>query len=312
MGIELFFRNLKYLFKYNLKHIAQHASSLHDTNLLEKVESIIDNYPFEEKTNENSNFINYINKKSQHQIPNILNCVDSIDLLINSNLSLCRFGDGELSLMHNRYSGLFQNWTPKLGNMLEEVLSSKDKNIAIGIFSYFYYSPQSLNTTQRIFFRSQGKTYRNILSKYINHDQTYLDACLSMPYHLFKNFNYQKYFSKFQELWNNKDIVIICGKTVFSRIEYNIFDSANSIEWIYGPRVNAFDSFDNLLDKALKTDKNKIKFIILGQTATVLSYVLAKKGHRAIDIGHIAKDYNSWRKQEIITHESVGKFYDKD
>ena len=43
MGVELFFRNLKYLARYNLKGMYNHASTEHDDRLLMKVLSVQEN-----------------------------------------------------------------------------------------------------------------------------------------------------------------------------------------------------------------------------------------------------------------------------
>lgn len=47
--------------------------------------------------------------------------------------------------------------------------------------------------------------------------------------------------------------------------------------------------------EAKKIDKNRIICIILGPTATVLAYDLAKEGYQALDLGHIVKAYNFYK-----------------
>ena len=46
--------------------------------------------------------------------------------------------------------------------------------------------------------------------------------------------------------------------------------------------------------------------VVLGPTATILAYDLAKAGYQALDIGHLGKAYD-WlkRKEEIV----IGKFF---
>lgn len=45
--------------------------------------------------------------------------------------------------------------------------------------------------------------------------------------------------------------------------------------------------------------------VVLGPTATVLAYDLAKAGYQALDIGHLGKAYDWLKRKETIV---IGKF----
>lgn len=111
----------------------------------------------------------------------------------------------------------------------------------------------------------------------------------------------KKYFDDIKTVWANKDIAIICGESVFNEIEYNIFDAANTVEYQKAPTVNAFEEYDKIFQNAKKIDINKIIIIILGPTAKVLAYDLAKEGYRALDLGHIAKSYDWYMKNKTTS-----------
>lgn len=339
MGLELFLRNLKYLTRYNFKgtYNAAHQNTLEqlrqETNLL--LNKMVDNIPWELEL-------------MPH--PNVLSSQETVEaLLANDKLSLCRFGDGELYMAFLNQGGVFQQFNPQLAAELKEVLSSRDPNIGVAVAYPLYHSLQEFHEKQRLFFRIHGQQMRQMLQPYLAKDWLYYDSYCSMPYHLFTSIDFAAYFQRFAQLWTGtsadsnavntnavegerekwkegstaqhtasakldqgKDIVVICGKTVFNKIRYNIFDTARSIKYIYGPSANAYDHIDELTEQALQTDPQHTKFIILGHTATVLAYRLAKAGHRAIDVGHLAKDYNSWRMQEQLTTANIFKFYEKD
>lgn len=298
MGLELFTRNLKYLFKYNLKHMWQKANTEHDDELISQVVALLQN---ERELN------------SDLKQPTVLDMEQTVTKLLTEQISFCRFGDGELALIHEREAGVFQRYDSRLADILKNALTSYDEKLCVGINYFFYHLPSNLHPAQDVFYRCQGLKYRHNLAHYIDPDQTYGDSLISMPYHLFLDYDFSGYFERIAQLWAGQEIVMICGKTVFNKIQHNIFDNAAHIEYIYGPRVNAFDEYDSLLQKALATDPKKTKFLILGQTATALAYDLAQHGHRALDIGHIAKDYNSWRLNEDLTKtEAIHNFYDKD
>ena len=76
--------------------------------------------------------------------------------------------------------------------------------------------------------------------------------------------------------------------------------------------MNAFAEYDKILNQAKKIDKSKLVIIILGPTATVLAYDLAKQGYEAIDFGHIAKDYDFYRKKIDHTDQEFEDFFKPD
>ncbi len=294
-SINMFLNNIRYLGRYNIKKIHRR---------FEDVYYSIDHIQYEIE--------NDLAKNKKVKIHNI---DETIDKLINSNCSMSRFGDGELAMI---FGGdiCFQKKDAMLSKRLKEVLLSDDENLLIGIprlydslWNVNFYSKQSI----RKFF---GRNNDRILSL-LNEEKDYYSADFTQQYVLLSDyvketFDFENYFNKIRCIWDNKDITIVCGDRVFNNIENNIFDNAKSIEYIYAPTVNAFDSYDDILNKLIKTDKNKIIFIILGPTASVLVYDLAKSGFRAIDIGHVAKDYDAYRKNVPVSDKTLVKFFGND
>ncbi|WZV04682.1 GT-D fold domain-containing glycosyltransferase [Lentisphaerota bacterium WC36G] len=117
---------------------------------------------------------------------------------------------------------------------------------------------------------------------------------------------------KIQKLWKNRDISIICGEGIFDNIEVNIFDCASSIDYQYAPNHNAFKDYDKILNQALTIDKNRLIIIILGPTASVLACDLTVQGYQALDLGHIAKDYNSFVLNSNKDKKELKKFFAPD
>lgn len=297
MGLELFFRNMKYLFRYNLKGMYQHASAEHDDALMTNVLTVQRNLA---------------QLKEGVGGPKVMDAWETLDYLLETKASFCRLGDGELAVAYEKKGNLFQNYDEHLAAKLRDTITSSDPKILVGINYYWYHEPKHLHDRQMLFYLVDSERYRNLLAPYCGADKTFGDSTITMPYMLYKELDFKRYYGKLEQLWKDQDIVLICGKTIFNKLNSNIFESAKSIEYIYGPRVNAFDKYDELLQKALATDPNKTKFIIMGQTATVLAYDLAKHGHRAIDMGHTAKDYDAYLKQAPVDNKSIMNFFDKD
>ena len=243
-------------------------------------------------------------------IPRIMTVDKTLDSLINDRKSICRFGDGELNLINGK-SIIFQSFNDKLQQRLIEVLSSKNDQVMIGIPRITFCSKQNITDGNKNFWRKKGNRFRSAILPYIDITRQYYPAEVTLAYSYYINYDMNKYFSKFRQIWHQRDIVIITGKTVFDKITYNIFDNANSVEYIYGPSRDAFDEYENILNKALKTDKNKIIVAILGPTAKPLCYDLALKGYQALDLGHIAKSYDFYKKN-IKTDTKNVNFFDPD
>ena len=61
-----------------------------------------------------------------------------------------------------------------------------------------------------------------------------------------------------------------------------------------------------MLAEAKAQPKDRLMIVVLGPTATVLAYDLAKAGYQALDIGHLGKAYDWLKRKETIV---IGKFF---
>ncbi len=198
MGLELFFRNFKYLASYNLKGMYNNSLNSspeklklqrqqQQTEIALMVNRMIDNLPWE---------------REQMTAPNVLSSKETVEaLLANDKLSLCRFGDGELYMAFLSQGGVFQQFNPQLAAELKEVLSSRDPNIGVAVAYPLYHSLQGFHEKQRLFFRIHGQQMRQMLQPYLAKDWLYYDSYCSMPYHLFTSIDFAAYFQRFAQLW---------------------------------------------------------------------------------------------------------------
>lgn len=292
MGILNFINNIRYLFRYNMKQIYKNSAN---------IQYALDH-------------IKYEIEEDLKNIPKIAikNNDETLDKLVNSNCSIARFGDGEMALMcgENIPSQIADK---KLSEMLIQVLQNTPENLMIGIFPIMV-SVENMPLQLKQFTRDCMGRYNSVFCKFLKEDSYYYSAGFTFPFiHKGKNAGeneyFREYFDKFKAIWNNKDIVIVCGKRVFNNIKYNIYDNAKSIEYIYGPTNSAFSDYDKILKKILKKDKNKLIILILGATATVMSADLCKRGYRALDLGHLGKDYDAFCKQIESNVQIVSDFF---
>ena len=73
----------------------------------------------------------------------------------------------------------------------------------------------------------------------------------------------------------------------------SLLDNVKKIQRIIVPDKNAFDKYIKIKDAVRRHGKNKLILSILGPTATVLAYDLAKEGYWILDIGQLDTEY-SW------------------
>jgi glycosyltransferase family protein len=242
---------------------------------------------------------------------NIKNSEETIEELIEKRASFCRFGDGEFSLINGESIG-FQRADPKLAKRLLEILQSDIQNIFIGIPHCYYSSVEEMRAFPKSFMRTWVARNRTQITELAISSKQYYDTACTQLYALYETFDFRRYFSRIKQIWRDRDVVIICGKTVFDGIDINIFDCAKSIEYQYAPSFDAFEAYDGLLASAKQIGKDKLVIIILGPTATVLAYDMAKEGYQALDLGHIAKDYDFFSKGMTHNSETIANFFKPD
>ena len=287
------FKNLKYLFSRDLKQKLRED----EINFYNK---IIDAINYDKELN------------IQYQKPKIKNTQDTITEIINSKKSCIRFGDGEFQLILV-YSIPFQKKSEKLSKHLLEALTNKNENIITCIPVCSFYPRKEYSKLALEFWQNCGYNWRKLLREKLDLEKQYYSTEFTMATSLDKSIDSDKYFSELKQMWDNEDIVIICGKTVFNEIKNNIFDNAKCIEYIYTPSKNAYSEYDLILQKAKQIDKNKLIISICGPTATVLCYDLTNEGYRAIDFGHALKTYDWYkRKIDINNAKDADKFFAPD
>lgn len=289
MGLKLFAKNVVRLFSIDLK---KHKKLIrkHDT-----LEGMLDNLKYE-----------IFEEMKSVQIPEVIKAKETIKELYSSRKSLVRFGDGEFNLIEGRSIG-FQKANPLMAQRLAEVLKSDDDTILVGIPDIFG-SLSAYCYHTRSYWREFLPKNREWIYNLLNLNKTYYDACFtgySIQAADVSDEALEKYYSEIRKIWNNRDIVFIKGKDT-EEFAHDIYDNAKSVKYIYAPKENAFEHYDEIVAEACKENKDCLFVVVLGPTATILAHDLAKLGYQALDMGHMGKDYDWFRRKET---KNVGKFF---
>lgn len=242
--------------------------------------------------------------------PQVVNFDDTLDKVINSQVSVARFGDGELRwALGIPNKNTFQKNDNRLATRLQEVITANQSNLIVCIPDVFdslsMYTWDNEGSWAKILLPNYGK-WLNILS-----DSTvYYDSNITRPYIQKRDKTRTlSYFNKLKSIWNDQRILIVEGRYTRFGIGNDLLSNTQSVDRIICPAVNAFDKYDEILEKTVEVEKNyDLILLALGPTATIMAYDLADLGTRALDIGHLDVEYE-WFLRGV--HEKIpipGKF----
>ena len=264
-------------------------------------------------------YIKYETYGEDIKIPKVKSKEELINLLINSNQSIARYGDGEFSLIKGSDIA-FQKQNNELQQRLRDILTSKNKNLEVCVPNVFN-SLKTFTVKEQYFWRWYMSQHREDLYQYLDFDKIYYDSFISRPYLNLKDKSHvSSYFQNLKQIWKDKDIVFVEGIGSRLGLGNDLFDTARSIRRILCPNVCAFSKYDEILRECKKLSKDILFILALGPTATILADDLSREGWRALDMGHIDIEYE-WFLAKADTkidiknknvNESKGKKDNKD
>ncbi|MGV3338160.1 GT-D fold domain-containing glycosyltransferase [Latilactobacillus curvatus] len=241
----------------------------------------------------------------------ILSPLETVNLLINENKSISRFGDGEMNIMVNKKSIGFQEYSKELAEELKEASHGTDKRLVA--IPHGFCDTKIDKLSVKVFWWSY--VVRNF--KRINEifkENLYADASFSRTVTELKNKEYiAENLKKVRRVWENKDVVIIEGEKTRFGVGNDLFRNTKSVSRVIAPAKNAYSRIDDL-EKSIEIKKFKNDILVLlaiGPTASVLAMRLEKKGIQAIDIGHFDLQYEYFRRG-YYKHVKVENRYDND
>ncbi len=279
-------RNLNYLSKHSLW-------DQRETDILYLTNKIIDDVKYEYGLCDTNDI-------------KVLSADESMEVLAKQPKSFVRIGDGEIRLILGEDQP-FQQYDPILAKILKEEVSGRAGDIYVGL-NYAYFSPFPFNYVRR-----NAYDFRLVLEGMCDKSITYIDAGVTnaqIPYK--SKSEAEKYVNWWRHFFEKKELVIVCGDHLLDDYSYNIFDQASSIEYIYGPRKNAWTERERIIEDIVSYDTSKWIVFILGMAGKGMIPELTNKGYYCLDIGHLAKYYNSYMEGATWTEEYTKKFYSPD
>lgn len=246
-----------------------------------------------------------------HNKLQVLSIEETIDLLVHSNKSLVRYGDGEIALVSGKRSAT-QIEDKKLQQRLLEVLKSNETDLEVAICDIFD-GLKAYHRSSQFFWKKHLLAHRKTYKDNCDCARKYCNAFITRCYYLFEDKSQCEYwFSEIRKIWDNKSIVIIEGETAHNGVGNDLFSGASNVERVICPSQNAYAKYHNILDTCCKFDKEKMMLLSLGAAAKPLCYDLYKMGYRIIDIGNLDLEYEWFlakenRKVALKKHSILGE-----
>ena len=128
----------------------------------------------------------------------------------------------------------------------------------------------------------------------------------------FKEYDFENHYKSLKQIWDNKKVLLVACKDALKDIEYNIFDNAQEINYLYIPSKHAYSEYMSIYSQIKEYSKDTLIIPMAGPSAKVLAFDLFKKGFRVLDLGHIMKDYDWYKKSINRTNQNIITFFAPD
>lgn len=253
----------------------------------------------------------YVHKiNPYYKRPKVLSIEQTIRKILSEKLSVIRFGDGEISMIDGSNIG-FQKNNPELVGLMQEIIGYENTKLLIcipGIWDDLsIFKPHAYKFNMHHIYR-HGHVWKKLLS----YSRVYGDTNMTRPYLAYKDTSKaDKIFDLLKELWKHENVVIIEGSKTRVGVGNDLLSNTSSINRILCPAENAFDSYQKIMNEALKISKDKLILLSLGPTAKILGFNLFKAGYRVIDIGHVDMEYEMYTRQEKLLTKVPNKYFNE-
>ena len=244
-------------------------------------------------TMDNLNYEIYANSKELKKVcPKIVDVESTVRILVNEKKCLARFGDNEFELMFGRLRTNYQDIDSRLAGLLRDVLNSHENNLMIAIADNYGSLEKYTDKAAKDIRMYLTKEVRENHMRLLDLNREYYDAYLSRPYMMYRDKTSAKdKFDQIKGLWNKEEVLIVEGEYTRFGVGNDLLDNAKKVQRIIAPAKNAFGQYQKIKDVVCRHGKNKLILAILGPTATVLAYDLAREGYWTVDIGQLDVEY---------------------
>lgn len=252
--------------------------------------------------------IRYPAAQAQVKRYSVMSIEETIDLLLaNPQLSLARYGDGELEMTYYKNIG-FQPFNPQLSARLKALLQQgpQANPHCLLCLPDAFRTTRNMRSGSALFWFFHKSFYFKYYASLLNSQYQYGNTSVTRPYHDYKTKQLsQTIFDKFKQLYKDQRLLIVEGSGTRLGLGNDLLADARDVKRITTLNRNAFSVYDRLFAAILAHASDyDLVLISLGPTATVLAYDLSQHGIRCIDSGHVDIEYE-WMLASATTKIKV-------
>ncbi len=236
---------------------------------------------------------------------------ETIDVLLNTEKSMVRFGDGEIVMIKGG-DLMLQKADPKIAEGLAGILAYTYDDLIVTIPDIFE-TLSDHHKKSRQFWRDHLLFNRKTYEKYCNPGRVYYSTFVSRCYYYAADRSgCGAQFAKIRKIWENRDIVVVEGERTHNGVGNDLLDTARSVERIICPPSNAYEAIPAILDACTAYGRDRLFLLSVGVAAKFLAVKLFEQGYRVLDIGNLDMEYEwfvrrSPGKMKLEKHEFVSE-----
>lgn len=236
---------------------------------------------------------------------------ETIEEMLNTEKSLVRFGDGEMTMMMGKNLQL-ENHQQELADSMKRIIRYENDDLMVAICNIFEDLSMYRKESQE-FWKDHLVVRRKEYVKLCNKNRIYGNATISRCYYMYQDKSKcEEQFNKIKQIWKNKDIIVIEGIATHNGAGNDLLDTARSVKRILGPAQNAYLCVDDIYEACCQYSKEHMILVSLGAAAKPLTEKLYLRGYRVIDIGNLDMEYEwflmkAHGKEKLKKHKIVGE-----
>lgn len=195
-------------------------------------------------------------------------------------LSLVRFGDGEIRCMVTTGGCIFQKHDWKLMQELRDI--SRDETGMMVCYPSLLIEDSFWNDFWTEFWAK---------CKFYLKQAQFGDAMITRPEAFY--FYGNEIVDLWKAIWEGKKVCFITGQNSRLNAEHTIFSNIARAHYIYSKNQDAYTEIDHVMQQCLEQKQIDLFLIALGPAGTALAARLHHQGLRALDIGHLNNSYDT-------------------
>lgn len=241
---------------------------------------------------------------------------ETIEDLLQSEKSLVRFGDGEITMMAGKNLQLEQ-YQAELADSMKRIIGYQYDDLMVAVNGVFGSLDMFRKESQQ-FWKDFLLVRRKDFVRLCNTNKVYGNSMISRCYYMFADKSQcAMQFEKIRQIWKDRDVVVVEGVSTHNGVGNDLLDTAKSVERILGPAKNAYLKIEDIYNACIQCPKDKLILVSLGAAAKPLVERLFLQGYRVLDIGNLDMEYEWYlmkanRKMKLAKHEIIGEAANKE